>query len=126
MGRPRLVVAVLVTATGLAGLATGCGSVESGGEPPGDENTAAGAITGRDERPPKARRWEGAQAVNYDHSYRICSVFTVREIARDMGVAAKPRIAAEAHARELYAFQFRRAAFEGCLDAFQGRPPGVR
>ena len=36
------------------------------------------------------------------------------------------RRAAEAHARELYAVQFRRAAFEGCLDAFQGRPPGVR
>ena len=126
MGRPRLVVAVLVTAAGLAGLTSGCVSVESGGEPPGNENTAAGAITGRDARPAKARRWEGAQAVNYDHSYRICSVFTVREIARDMGVAAKPRIAAEAHARELYAFQFRRAAFEGCLDAFQGRPPGVR
>ena len=126
MGRPRLVVAVLVTAAGFATLASGCVSVESGGEPPGDENTAAGAITTREQRPVKERRWAGAQAVNYDHSYRICSVFTVREIARDMGVAAKPRIAAEAHARQLYAAQFQRAAFEGCLDAFQGRPPGVR
>jgi hypothetical protein len=126
MGRPRLVVAVLITAAGLAGLTSGCVSVESGGEPPRNENTAAGAITGRDSRPAKTRRWAGAQAANYDHSYRICSVFTVREIARDMGVVAKPRVAAEAHARELYATQFRRAAFEGCMDAFQGRPPGVR
>ena len=126
MGRPRLVVAALAASAGLAGLPSGCASVDSGGEPPGDEKTSAGAVTGRDGRPAKPRRWEGAQAVNYDHSYRICSVFTVREIARDMGVAAKPRVAAEAHARELYAVQFRRAAFEGCLDAFQGRPPGVR
>jgi len=43
-----------------------------------------------------------------------------------MGVAAKPKLAARAHARELYAAQFRRAAYQGCLDAFQGRPPGVR
>ena len=123
---PRLLVAALAASAGLASLMSGCGSVDSGGAPPGDANSAAGAVTGREARPAKSRRWEGAQAANYDHSYRICSVFTVREIARDMGVAAKPRIAAEAHARELYAVRFQRAAFEGCLDAFQGRPPGVR
>jgi hypothetical protein len=125
MGRPRLLVAALAASAGLAGLTSGCMSLESGEKPPGDEN-AASVVPGREPRPAKPRRWEGVQAANYDRSYRICSVFTVREIARDMGVAAKPRIAAEAHARELYAVQFRRAAFEGCLDAFHGRPPGVR
>jgi len=119
------VVALLAVGLVLAGTSSACGSLESGGAPPGDED-ATGAVSSRQPRPARVRSWEGPQAANYDHSYRICSVFTVREIARDMGVAAKPKLAARAHARELYAAQFRRAAYQGCLDAFQGRPPGVR
>jgi hypothetical protein len=120
----RRAVGVLVAGLALAGSASACSSLDSGGEPPGDERNAA--IPGREPRPARDRDWEGQQALVYDRSYRICSVFTVREIARDMGVAAKPQIAARAHARELYGTQVRRAAYEGCIDAFQGRPPGVQ
>jgi hypothetical protein len=113
---PLAVVALLTSA---------CSALQSGGEPPADGQSAA-IVRREDAKPARARDWRGKQALNYDRSYRICSVFTVREIARDMNVRAKPKAAARAHARELYGVQYQRAAYEGCLDAFQGRPPGVR
>jgi hypothetical protein len=125
MGRSHRIAAPLAVVALLAGVTSACSALDSGGAPPGDEESA-GVVRAESAKPARDRTWEGAQAANYDHSYRICSVFTVREIARDMNVRAKPKAAARAHARELYGAQYRRAAYEGCLDAFQGRPPGVR
>jgi hypothetical protein len=67
--------------------------------------------------------WRGPKGVAYGNAYRICSVFTVKEVARENGVRAKPRAAARAHARALYAPGVRKAAFVGCRDGFHGRPP---
>jgi hypothetical protein len=120
MGSTRATVLALALAPVL--LVTGCTAVESSGGPPGSEDAIAVAATGK---PARERKWRGAAALRYERSYRICSVFTVREIAEEFGVARKPRAAAMAHATELYEPQYRRAAFQGCLDAFEKRPPGI-
>jgi hypothetical protein len=48
-----------------------------------------------------------------------------RVVAEQHGVRAKPKAAARAQARELFDRPYRRAAYEGCLDAVLGRAPGV-
>jgi hypothetical protein len=65
----------------------------------------------------------GRKAVAYRNAFRICSVFTPRELAKTYGVAARPRVVARAQARRQYRKDVRKAANRGCLDAFQNREP---
>lgn len=71
----------------------------------------------------KKPRWKGQKAVHYRNAYRICSVFSVRELARQYNVKRKPALVARSHARRLVPKRFRPQAVRGCLDAFQDRPP---
>lgn len=57
----------------------------------------------------------------YEQEKELCSLFTVKEIAKDYGVAADPIAAAEAVA-EGYQPPFQQAAFEGCLDGTEKGP----
>ena len=74
---------------------------------------------------PKRRVWTGKQGLHYERSHRICSVFSVKEVARELGVPARRKVAARAHADAWYDPPFRRAAYRGCLDGFRGRPPAL-
>ncbi|HXV32509.1 MAG TPA: hypothetical protein VD769_00765 [Gaiellaceae bacterium] len=65
----------------------------------------------------------GRKAVHYRNAYRICSVFSRRELARQYGIEPKPRLVARTQARRQYERAFRAAAFRGCLHAFQDREP---
>lgn len=125
--RPR-VVFLLFSVTALAGFAAaGCSAVESSGRAPeADVALASSAGDGAEAPPPRAKRtWTGGQAVRYERSYRICSVFTVQEVATELGVRKRPKAAARAHANAWYDPQWRAAAYHGCLDAFHGRPPAL-
>lgn len=96
-----------------------CASLESesAGQP------APAAEEERENADPAAR-WRGAKGQRYRDAYRVCSVFTPKEIAkRYHGVAARRRPAARAHARRLYERRHFGPAFHGCLDGFRGRPP---
>jgi hypothetical protein len=81
------------------------------------------AVAESESAPAAEPRWRGAKATQYRNAYRVCSVFTVKEIARQHEAKARPRPAARAHARRLYEPRFRKPAFEGCLDGLRGRPP---
>ena len=70
-------------------------------------------------------RWRGARAQTYRRAYRICSVFTVEEIARQRNVKPRARTAAHAFARWHYPREQRKAGFQGCFDGFRGRAPGA-
>jgi len=103
-----------------AGWARGGSDEAAGSAGPGYGGVAV-TTTGSEPR----RLWRGKQGVRYERSYRICSVFTVKEVAKELGVPARPKPAARAHADAWYDAQFRRAAYRGCLDAFRGRPPAL-
>lgn len=121
-------VLLLVFVTALAGLAaSGCAAVEpAGGEPEADVALASSEDAGAEAAPRRAKRtWTGGQAVRYERSYRICSVFTVQEVATELGVRKRPKAAARAHADTWYDPRWRRAAYHGCLDAFHRRPPAL-
>ena len=103
---------------------------ETASAAPGASGTVAvsdgRAPTGEKAQNEQRRTWTGRKGVRYERSYRICSVFTVKEVAAELGVARKPKPAARAHANAWYDAPFRTAAYHGCLDAFRGRPPAVR
>jgi hypothetical protein len=84
-----------------------------------------GPVAVSTKQPAKRKLWTGKQGVRYERSYRICSVFTVKEVAGELGVAARRKPAARAHANAWYEPHFRQAAYRGCLDAFRGRPPAL-
>ncbi len=123
MESARRLLVVLALGAALTAVA-GCSGLESAGAPPGDADAAL-AASGKAAKPAREREWRGGQAVRYERSYRVCSVFSVREIARELGVPAKARVAARAHAQAWYPPQFQRAAFEGCIDGFERRPSGI-
>jgi hypothetical protein len=100
----------------LAFALTACSGLE--GQPSAD---AAGPSGPRPVTEHK-KLFHGHRALVYERSYRICSAFSVREIARQTGARSRPRRAARAHARLLYKRKNFRPAFIGCLDAFKGRP----
>lgn len=100
----------------LAALAVaGCSGVEA----PADAGERGSTV---EEQTP---RWKGARARTYRRAYRICSVFTVEEIARQRGVKPRARTAARAFARWHYPRKQRKAGFHGCLDGFRGRARGA-
>ena len=108
-----------------AGILSGCAELESGRAGAADltEADAPQPAPVAEKRVP--RKWKGAHAVRYTRAYRLCTAFSVKEVAQQHGARAKPRPAARALARETYAKPYRQAAFHGCLDAFLGRAPGV-
>ena len=128
--RPTALVPVLWL-VGALGLVATAGFARDGGEAagvaakPGSVAVSDGrAAVSSDARAPR-RTWTGKQGVRYERSYRICSVFSVKEVAKELGVPAKRKDAARAHANAFYEPKFRRAAYRGCLDAFLGRPPAL-
>lgn len=107
-----------------AGWERGRGDVaEAGSKPVAVAEGRAAAPTANATKP--AKLWRGKKGVRYERSYRICSVFTVKEVARELGVPARRKQAALAHANAWYDPPFRQAAYRGCLDAFRGRPPAL-
>ena len=110
-----------------AGWARGGSDEAAGSAGPGSGTVAVsdGQVAVRTTGPKPRRLWQGPQGVRYERSYRICSVFTVKEVAKELGVRARPKPAAWAHANAWYDAQFRQAAYRGCLDAFRGRPPAL-
>ncbi|HXV58769.1 MAG TPA: hypothetical protein VD704_12965 [Gaiellaceae bacterium] len=98
-------------------LLAACSSLES---EPAAESPRPAVAGSRETAEP---RWQGAKATQYRNAYRVCSVFTVEEIAAQHEAKARPRAAARAHARRLYEPRFRRVAFAGCLDGLRGEPP---
>ena len=76
-----------------------------------------------DESPEAEPLFTGRKAVHDRNAYRICTVFTRRELAKQYGVAPKPKLVARTQARRQHARAFRPAAYRGCLDAFQNREP---
>jgi hypothetical protein len=110
-----------------AGWARGGSDEAAGSAGPGSGPVAASdggvSVTTTGSRP--SGLWRGKQGVRYERSYRICSVFTVKEVARELGVPARRKQAALAHANAWYDPPFRQAAYRGCLDAFRGRPPAL-
>lgn len=101
----------------LALVATACSGLEA--QPPAD---AADSATPGDVAQPRKKPFRGHRALVYERSYRICSAFSVKEIAHQHHVRARPRRAARAHAKMLYKRKNFKPAFVGCLDAFKGHP----
>ncbi len=107
-----------------AGWERGTGDVaEAGSKRVAVAEGRVAATTANATKPTKL--WRGKKGVRYERSYRICSVFTVKEVARELGVPARRKQAALAHANAWYDPPFRQAAYRGCLDAFRGRPPAL-
>jgi hypothetical protein len=121
VGRPAAALALLAITAALSG----CSELEGGRG--GAAELAAAETPPREPELEKRipRKWKGAHALRYERAYRVCSVFTVKELARHHRVAAKPKVAARAQAGE-YQKRYRQAAFHGCLDALHGRAPGIR
>ena len=107
------------------GVLSGCAELESGRAGAADltEADAPQPAPVAEKRVP--RKWKGAHAVRYTRAYRLCTAFSVKEVAQQHGSRPKPRPTARALARETYAKPYRQAAFHGYLDAFLGRAPGV-
>lgn len=108
-----------------AGWARDAGETDGAAATPGTVAVSDGQAAATTAAPGPRRMWTGKQGVRYERSYRICSVFTVKEVAKELGVRARPRPAAQAHANAWYDPKYRQAAYRGCLDAFRGRPPAL-
>lgn len=122
----------LLWLAGALGLLAAAGWARDGGEAGAAAGSGSGSVAVSDGQaavsttaPAPRKVWKGKQGVRYERSYRICSVFTVKEVATELGVRAKPKAAALAHANAWYDAKFRQAAYRGCLDAFRGRPPAL-
>ena len=66
-------------------------------------------------------RWRGKKLTPYRNSYRICHVFTVKELARWYGVEARLKRVARTHAREMYLARHSKPARAGCLGALRDK-----
>ncbi len=121
----------LLWLAGAIGLLAAAGWARDGGETgaassgSGPVAVSEGQVAVSTTAPAPRKSWKGKQGVRYERSYRICSVFTVKEVATELGVPAKRKAAARAHASAWYDPPFRQAAYRGCLDAFRGRPPAL-
>lgn len=113
---PALVLAVL----GLA--LAGCYSEQPAS---GEGLTGAADYEPAVEQEEGERPFRGQAAERYRDSFRVCSTFGPKEIARQLGSGKKPRKAARAHAEARYPSRFFEPAFRGCVDAFRGRDPAV-
>src|SRR5687767_14606258 len=102
--RPTALVPLLWLA-GALGLLAAAGWARDGSEAGAGASPGAGSVAASNEQvavsttaPAPRRTWRGKQGVRYERSYRICSVFTVKEVATELGVPAKRKPAAQAHA----------------------------
>jgi hypothetical protein len=107
--------------------ATACTSEHTSGSGTGAGTTPATSVTLRNEsttakNPP---RFTGTAAENYRNNYVLCGAFRLKNLARQLDVAADPVAAAQKLARD-YRPAFRQAVFEGCLDALLKKPPKVK
>lgn len=66
-------------------------------------------------------RWRGTKLTVYRNSYRICHIFTVKELGRWYGVGARLKPVARTHAREMYLARHFKPARAGCLTAFRDK-----
>jgi len=119
----------LLWLAGALGLLAAAGWARDGGEAGATATPGTVAVSdgqaATTTSPAPSRTWKGKQGVRYERSYRICSVFSVKEVAKELEVRARPKPAAQAHANAWYDPKFRQAAYRGCLDAFRGRPPAL-
>jgi cytochrome c5 len=63
--------------------------------------------------------WAGKKLTVYRNSYRICHVFTAKELGRWYGVEPRVKVVADTHAREMYLSRHSKPARAGCLTAFR-------
>ena len=63
----------------------------------------------------------GKRLTVYHNSYRICHVFTLKELGRWYGVEPRLKLVALTHAREMYLARHFRPARAGCLAAFRDK-----
>jgi hypothetical protein len=86
--------------------------------------TGQGATKHERKRKPS---FTGVHAENYRINYASCSVFSRKQIAKEYKIqASDPVTVAQRYAEISYRPAYRQAAFEGCLDAFLGKPAKVK
>jgi hypothetical protein len=107
----------LFAALFLVAVGTACTSLESG--QPEAQAADRGAEPQAAEPPVQAKT---SRTRVYRNAQRICTVFSLKEMAVYYGVARRPRAVAEAHAAELYSIPHaRKEAVRGCLAALRER-----
>jgi hypothetical protein len=121
-----LAIAIAMLAAALGGCGDDASPVASPttSAPPAPSTTTTAETTTK-KKPTKPPRFTGQDAINYANAFDVCSVFTVKQVAKEYGTTRDAVSAAEGYAAG-YRPAFRQAVFEGCLDAFLGESAQVK
>lgn len=65
---------------------------------------------------------DATDAMNYDIAYQTCEAFSPEDLADDLGTSSTDPLELATAYAEGSTERYRRANFEGCLDALQGSP----
>jgi hypothetical protein len=120
--RPLTTLTILCAAFAFAFAAAGCGSTSYGpGGPPAAASATNSDTVNQNQDPAQQPDQGGLKTPAYTAAHNSCSLYDLKELARQNNVKATPQAVAKVYQAGETTAVGKKQAYQGCLDAINGK-----